>query len=141
MTKQEYAAERLDPRWQKKRLEIMQRDGFKCVHCWGAENTLHVHHAYYVKGRKCWDYPDFALQTTCDDCHKETHAPREKDPDEIQSDITEWEIEMDWLLQGDGSNASPFWDIAGTIASKFKEGFSYSDIICALVSLQKQNAP
>lgn len=67
----DYAAERLDPRWQKKRLEIFQRDGFKCVVCCSKTKTLTVHHSYYVKGRDLWNYPNFSLSTLCLDCHSE----------------------------------------------------------------------
>lgn len=36
-----------DPRWQKKRLEIMERDEFACRDCGDKESTLNVHHTYY----------------------------------------------------------------------------------------------
>lgn len=74
MTKIDYAALRLDPRWQRKRLEIMGRDHFKCLHCTDGKSTLNVHHAYYVLGRMPWDYPDFALETLCEVCHKKEQA-------------------------------------------------------------------
>ena len=38
-----------DPRWQKKRLEIMERDDFTCVHCQDNASTLNVHHGFYTK--------------------------------------------------------------------------------------------
>jgi hypothetical protein len=60
-----------DPRWQKKRLEILQRDGFKCVNCEAKEKTLHVHHLRYLKGKKPWEYDGGDLQTLCVDCHAE----------------------------------------------------------------------
>lgn len=58
-----------DPRWQKKRLEIMERDGFTCRDCGSATNTLNVHHAYYEKGFDPWEYPDGSLKTLCELCH------------------------------------------------------------------------
>jgi hypothetical protein len=58
-----------DPRWQKKRLEIMSRDGFKCVNCEASDKTLHVHHLRYLKGKKPWEHGDENLQTLCVDCH------------------------------------------------------------------------
>ena len=64
----------LKPQWQKKRLEIMSRDEFKCVICGSEEKTLHVHHKYYIKGRKVWDYDNSILETLCCDCHKEKHS-------------------------------------------------------------------
>ena len=76
---QNYAAERLDPRWQKKRLEIMQRDAFKCTDCCDEKSTLNVHHRYYVKNREVWDYPSFALVTLCAACHSTAHIKRADD--------------------------------------------------------------
>jgi len=59
-----------DPRWQKKRLEILQRDNFTCVDCLDDSTPLHVHHTYYEKGNKVWDYPNESLITLCEDCHE-----------------------------------------------------------------------
>jgi hypothetical protein len=59
-----------DPRWQKKRLEIMQRDEFICQSCGDAGKTLNVHHGYYAKGLAPWEYEDETLRTLCEDCHK-----------------------------------------------------------------------
>jgi hypothetical protein len=61
------------PNWQRKRLEVMGRDGFKCIKCGAATDTLHVHHRYYTKGRAPWDYPDDCFQTLCENCHGLTH--------------------------------------------------------------------
>lgn len=58
-----------DPRWQKKRLEILQRDEFCCNYCGDEESELHVHHHYYVYGKEIWDYEDDALSTLCSKCH------------------------------------------------------------------------
>lgn len=57
-----------DPRWQKKRLEILGRDKWKCVACGDDKATLHVHHCSY--GKKPWDVPDYVLQTLCEGCHE-----------------------------------------------------------------------
>lgn len=65
-----YAELLRDPRWQKKRLEIMERDGFVCQICASKTNTLTVHHLYYEKGRMPWDYQDESLVTLCVDCHQ-----------------------------------------------------------------------
>lgn len=59
-----------DPRWQRKRLEVMSRDGFGCVQCGVKTVTLNVHHRYYESGRAPWEYPDDALQTLCENCHE-----------------------------------------------------------------------
>jgi len=63
-----------DPRWQKRRLEIMERDGFQCRCCRSKEKTLNVHHAFYEKGRDPWDYPEHLLRTFCQDCHERWHV-------------------------------------------------------------------
>ena len=66
----EYREKLKDPRWQKKRLQILQRDEFICQCCFDSESTLHVHHKYY---NNCdpWDIPDSALVTLCAECHEE----------------------------------------------------------------------
>ena len=59
-----------DPRWQKRRLEIMQRDEFMCQCCYDPENTLNVHHKYYIHNKKPWEYPSELLITLCEKCHE-----------------------------------------------------------------------
>jgi hypothetical protein len=58
-----------DPRWQKKRLEILQRDKWTCRFCGEKEKTLHVHHLFYFKDRDPWDIDNGFLLTLCEDCH------------------------------------------------------------------------
>jgi len=55
--------------WQKRRLLIMQRDNFQCTKCTEKFN-LQIHHIYYRWGWLPWEYPDDALVTLCDLCHK-----------------------------------------------------------------------
>lgn len=64
-----YREKLLDPRWQKKRLEILTRDNFTCQHCASTEKTLHVHHHGYWQNLDPWEYPDAALVTLCAECH------------------------------------------------------------------------
>lgn len=59
-----------DPRWQKKRLEIFNRDNFTCQHCKAKNISLQVHHKAYREVEP-WDYPDHYLVTLCEDCHEE----------------------------------------------------------------------
>lgn len=59
----------LDPRWQRKRLEIMQRDGFACTQCGATDKTLHVHHHFYIRDRRPWEYAPECLSTLCELCH------------------------------------------------------------------------
>lgn len=65
-----YAEKLQDPRWQKKRLEVFERDNFSCQYCGCKEHTLHVHHKYYRKGKEPWEYPDDCLKTVCKYCHQ-----------------------------------------------------------------------
>lgn len=60
-----------DPRWQKKRLEIFELDGWRCRRCESKKDTLHVHHLYYIKGKMPWEYDNSALVTYCEECHEE----------------------------------------------------------------------
>ena len=63
------------PMWQKKRLEIMQRDNFTCQHCGCEGRELQVHHRIYRKDAKPWEYDNSELITLCDQCHEaETDA-------------------------------------------------------------------
>jgi len=72
-----YSSQYLDPRWQKKRLEVMQRDEFKCRDCGDADSQLHVHHLMYFKNRMVWDYDDKLLVCLCDSCHVSRHSNNE----------------------------------------------------------------
>lgn len=69
MSKPTYYEMLQDPRWQKKRLEVLQAADFKCGDCGAGDRTLHVHHMYYERGKKPWEYPDVALRSLCEDCH------------------------------------------------------------------------
>lgn len=62
-----------DPRWQKKRLTILDRDKFKCTYCGDGTSELHVHHKKYLTGKKPWEYNKDMLTTLCGDCHKGIH--------------------------------------------------------------------
>ena len=57
-----------------------QRDGYKCAYC-GSKSKLNVHHKYYNlypngKHVNAWDYPDDALITLCESCHKKVHETK-----------------------------------------------------------------
>lgn len=65
-----YAEQLKDPRWQRKRLEVLQRNCFSCFECGAKDKTLHVHHGYYERGLAPWEYPDNSLHCLCEDCHE-----------------------------------------------------------------------
>lgn len=66
-----YSDKLRDPRWQKKRLLILNRDKFECRFCRDKTKELHVHHSFYESGFEPWEYPDDSLFTLCFRCHKE----------------------------------------------------------------------
>lgn len=66
---EKYSDKLKDPKWQKKRLEILQRDEWMCQSCYDNENTLHVHHRRYLSNVEPWDYPNELLITLCENCH------------------------------------------------------------------------
>lgn len=73
-----YSEKLKDPRWQKKRLEILERDKWTCQRCASTDITLHVHHFEYNPGKEPWEYPPESLITLCEDCH-ESEGEERKD--------------------------------------------------------------
>ncbi len=59
------------PKWQKKRLEIMKRDKFRCKLCGDTETSLQVHHKEYINGNAPWEYENSNFITLCEHCHYE----------------------------------------------------------------------
>jgi hypothetical protein len=63
----EYADKLKDPRWQKKRLQVLERDNFTCKYCSDGKTELHVHHLKYSGAP--WDVDLSKLETVCKHCH------------------------------------------------------------------------
>lgn len=63
-----YSEKLKDPRWQKKRLEILSRDNFTCTLCGDTETTLHIHHKEY--NGQPWEADSDCLETHCEHCHE-----------------------------------------------------------------------
>ncbi len=72
-TKKTYGEKLLDPRWQKKRLEVLETNNFTCQYCGDTETTLHVHHLCYKINGNPWDTDLSALLCLCEECHKISH--------------------------------------------------------------------
>lgn len=66
-TQTTYQKKLLDPRWQKKRLKILERDDWTCQRCGDSTSFLHVHHLSY--GKEPWDVSNDLLVTLCENCH------------------------------------------------------------------------
>lgn len=92
-----YKEKLLDPRWQRKRLEILERSGFACEACADTTSTLHVHHKRYVKGREPWDYSASELVSLCKNCHSGDHDARQA-IDELLALAAPHEINWDRLV-------------------------------------------
>jgi hypothetical protein len=99
-----YSEKLRDPRWQKKRLEIMQRDGFRCQECTDDSTTLHVHHTRYVKGREPWEYSNGFLVTLCEKCHENMHD----DPTSVIEHLT-------GSLYEHGASWSVLWELCAVL--------------------------
>jgi hypothetical protein len=69
--KSEYVQKLKDPRWQKKRLQIFERDEWACQICFDTKSTLIVHHRLYLPNTEPWDYPNELLVTLCESCHEQ----------------------------------------------------------------------
>jgi 5-methylcytosine-specific restriction endonuclease McrA len=63
-----YAQKLKDPRWQKKRLEVLSRDNFTCTLCNNSTFELQVHHLKY--SGEPWEASMENLETLCCHCHK-----------------------------------------------------------------------
>ena len=63
-----YSLKLKDPRWQRRRLEVFNRDKFTCLCCGAKDKTLNVHHLFYCGNP--WDAPMEHLETLCEPCHE-----------------------------------------------------------------------
>lgn len=69
-----YAELLRDPRWQKKRLEVLDKAGWACDICYEDEMELQVHHKRYRWNAKPWEYDSNELRCLCKKCHEEETA-------------------------------------------------------------------
>ena len=67
-----YSKDLSSSKWQRKRLQIFDRDLWTCRLCTDERSTLAVHHMQYVG--KPWQAPDDKLKTVCHHCHDAIHA-------------------------------------------------------------------
>ena len=78
----EYLAKLRDPRWQKYRLEVFERDGWQCTWCRAGEQggrNLQVHHGFYNRELEFpWEYPKEATFTLCERCHPQAEIIKQQ---------------------------------------------------------------
>lgn len=105
-----------DPRWQKKRLKIMERDKFTCLTCGEEATTLNVHHGYYIKDKQPWEYPDNSLHTLCESCHL------------YERDVLDYKIRLSNTLSEIGFRKDDFAYITAHVNHMYKYGLDkYKD--------------
>ena len=71
MEKKTYSEKLKDPRWQKMRLEVLNRDEWMCQLCQDNESTLNVHHLTYNPFLEPWEYELSNFITLCETCHED----------------------------------------------------------------------
>ena len=76
------------PKWQRKRLEIFQRDNFTCKACRNTEQPLHVHHKKYTT-QNPWEELNENLVTLCERCHWATEQMKKQVDDKKATGFTE----------------------------------------------------
>ena len=87
----DYQKKLKSPHWQKKRLQVLNRDKWKCKLCKDEETTLHVHHLEYEAKKEPWEYPMSNFKTLCEHCHKEVEfLKNENEFDEIIIEKIKW---------------------------------------------------
>lgn len=64
-----YSDKLKSPLWQRKRLQVYERDNWTCQLCSDDSTELHVHHISYEPGRQPWEYELDNFTTLCKHCH------------------------------------------------------------------------
>lgn len=77
-TNSTYSDKLKNPKWQKKRLSVLNRDKWKCKLCGDADTNIQVHHTKYV-GANPWDTPDEFLISICEHCHQVLHELKDEE--------------------------------------------------------------
>lgn len=67
-----YEEQLQDPRWKKRRQEIIDMNWGYCT-CCGTSKNIQVHHKRYFDGLMAWEYPNSLLTTLCANCHALEH--------------------------------------------------------------------
>lgn len=73
-----YAEKLKDPRWQRKRLELLQDKNWRCEDCDDEKANLQIHHMGYLRAAAPWEYPNEMLRVLCEKCHGERQEIEDK---------------------------------------------------------------
>ena len=98
-----------DPRWQRRRLEVLQRENFTCQGCGATDRTLHVHHGCYWSNQDPWNYPDQLLHCLCEQCHIEAQEFLSLIQTEVgQVPLSELDMVLDYICTlNESRNSAP----------------------------------
>lgn len=144
-----YAEKLKDPRWQRKRLEAMQAANFCCENCYDGDETLHVHHKQYFKGREPWEYEVGQLAVLCETCHEAQHCEDDQlnlvcsflplqgpaSRESVASLVAGYAFSGDDAIEGvsemaqAASGYDPFASFAGTVARALERTNDIHDLI------------
>jgi hypothetical protein len=132
MERKQFYIQRLrDPRWQKRRLDILQRDDFSCQWCHHKNKELVVHHWWY-EGEP-WEAPDEALMTMCVECHEEEERRWDSEQRLLmtlrKARIQRQSIDdfIDYLKEVPSMDATCGYFFGGILGSYIKEVIDYID--------------
>lgn len=101
-----YSQKLKDPRWQKKRLEILSRDNFSCRFCGDTKTELQVHHKSYFG--EPWEQANDELLTLCRYCHNDLRFVYYEVPIEKSLIIQKEGLRLTVYLHHDGLSSLVF---------------------------------
>lgn len=93
-----YAEKLKDPRWQKKRLEIFNRDNWTCRWCKEREKPLSIHHLIYSNGEP-WEQDNKYLITLCEHCHSNDYEFRTNMENILLKSLRERSVSTDQICK------------------------------------------
>jgi len=73
IAKQEFKESYSDPKWRAFSEEIRALYAWQCRWCRATDKRTQVHHLFYKKGAKPWDYSKKDVILLCGDCHATAH--------------------------------------------------------------------
>lgn len=122
----DYKEKLKDPRWQRKRLEIFQRDDWRCKRCGDTKSELNVHHKRYKRGYEPWEYADHYLETLCRPCHTGHHEEEKARVSNVMrvpqlSDFLDGGVCAQFLLPGEREQVYARWNDFTEKEAKRKE--------------------
>lgn len=118
-----YSEKLKDPRWQKLRLEVFERDEFACTRCGDKESTLNVHHWSYAKSGNPWDSDIGELDTVCEECHKKI----EESLTMLKRIIREVDF-IDWH-DSVGDSTYEYWTLFMTVLNRESAEFKAAKLV------------